>query len=109
MLVVRYEELLHNTSGVLLRMANFVGIPATPQQIEWSVTVSSADAMRQIEHKKGPGFFEQKYKKVQERKGVQFNFVQGARAGQWSEVYTQADQELFKSYAGPMLKRLGYI
>ena len=30
-------------------------------QLDWAVEVSTADSMRQIEEKKGPGFFEHKY------------------------------------------------
>lgn len=109
MLVVRYEDLHRNTTGVLKQMADFVGIATSPEQIEWAVQASSADSMRQIERKKGPGFFERKYVKVQQRKGKQFNFVRGASVGKWATVYTPADIQLFMSYAGSMMRKLGYV
>ena len=109
MLVIRYEDLHRNTSGVLLQMADFIGIRTSPEQLHWAVEASTADSMRQIESKKGPGFFEHKYAKVQERKGHEFNFVRGASVGTWADVYSEADRQIFMSYAGPMLQRLGYV
>lgn len=69
MLLVRYEDLLVDAKAELERMAAFIGIDASPGGLEWATQVSTADAMRTIEAKKGAGFFEKKYSGVKERRG----------------------------------------
>lgn len=70
MLLVKYEDLLANSTATLERMAAFIGINASHQGIHWATRVSSADSMRKIEEKKGAGFFEKKYSGVKERRGT---------------------------------------
>lgn len=69
MLLVKYEDLHANVTAVLERMAEFIGIRATAPGLQWAVGVSTADNMRNIEEKKGAGFFEKKYEGVKERRG----------------------------------------
>lgn len=70
MLLVKYEDLLANSTAELERMAAFVGMNASQRGLVWAATVSTADSMREIEEKKGAGFFEKKYSGVKERRGT---------------------------------------
>jgi hypothetical protein len=47
-LVVKYEDLHKDTTGVLLQMAKFVGIQVTPEQVAWAVAASDSETMRQV-------------------------------------------------------------
>lgn len=70
MLLVKYEDLLVNSTAALERMAAFIGMNATRDGLLWATAVSTADSMRKIEKQKGAGFFEKKYSGVKERRGT---------------------------------------
>jgi hypothetical protein len=70
MLLVKYEDLLVNSTAALERMAAFIGMNASHEGLLWATAVSTADSMRKIEEQKGAGFFEKKYSGVKERRGT---------------------------------------
>lgn len=52
LLVVRYEDMRADPAGVLGRILEFVGTPATPDQLAEAVRFASVDNMRQLETKR---------------------------------------------------------
>jgi estrone sulfotransferase len=50
-LLLRYEDLLSGTARELTRVADFVGLPATPERISQAVERSSKEKMRESEKK----------------------------------------------------------
>jgi hypothetical protein len=52
-LLLRYEDLLAGTARELTRVADFAGLPATPERVSQAVERSSAGKMRESEKKRG--------------------------------------------------------
>jgi Sulfotransferase domain len=51
-LLVRYEDMRADTAGTLKRILEFIGTPATPEQIDEAVRFASVENMRQMEEKR---------------------------------------------------------
>jgi len=98
LLLVRYEDLLRNTQRELKRMAEYVSLEVTDQQIDWAVKHSSFKKMRRLEETKGRPYGKRGHR-----------FVRSGRAGGWMEHFDERCKEIFKSSAGEMLIRLGYV
>ncbi|MBA2443144.1 MAG: sulfotransferase [Rubrobacter sp.] len=91
-LEVRYEDLLAETPGHLGKMLRFLGVSAAEEDVERCLRASSferASSRRQGEEDAGSFF----------RKGV---------AGDWKNVFTARDRELYEEIAGPALAQFGY-
>lgn len=91
-LEIRYEDLLAETPDVLKQVLDLLGARSDPKTLDYCIQASSfARASNREQGKEdADSFF---------RKGI---------AGDWRNVFTEKDRELFDRFAGEDLARLGY-
>ncbi len=90
---VRYEDLLERPEREMARLLSFLGAEAGPEVVGRCVGAASFERLskgRRRGEEDANSFF---------RKGV---------AGDWKNVFTERDREVFKREAGGLLVRLGY-
>ena len=78
-LMLRYEDMTANTEHELTRIANFLGLKPTPEQLAKCVEQSSAERVRKLEQDQGDHWASTKGR----RKDIPF--VGSAKAGGWKE------------------------
>jgi hypothetical protein len=90
---IRYEDLLENTEGEISRLLEFLGIDAREKNVRRCIEAASFEKMsggRKPGEEDPDSFF---------RKGI---------AGDWKNVFTGRDRQVFKEAAGDLLIKLGY-
>ncbi len=95
-LMLRFEDLKQDPVGGFTRMAEFLGVNASPELIQRAVANSSIEKMRE--------------KEVREpvKASVKGRFVGTGAVQGWRTKLTPAQVQLVESYAGSALERLGY-
>jgi len=101
-LLLRYEDLLADTKTHLARVAEFVGIPATPEQIALAVARSSADKMRESEKKQG-----QRNTLIKGSR-TDIPFVRAAKSGGWRTDLPTSEVARIEAAWGDLMVCLGY-
>ena len=101
-LLVRYEDMLANTTTVLSRIASFLRIDRTASQIGGAVERSSAHNMRSLEKLQGDQWHQSK----NTRKDIPF--VRSARSGGWKAILSPDSVAEIENAWGPLMARLGY-
>jgi hypothetical protein len=101
-LLLRYEDMLDDPERELVKVADFLNLPATPERLARAVTLSSADRMRGLEKKQAAEW------SLTKNSRPDMAFVRKARAGGWrSELPPQTVGEIEKAW-GPLMRTLGY-
>ncbi len=98
LLLVRYEDMLADGVDQLRRVADFIGIEATTDDLKNAVARSTFDAMQKTESKKGR-FKPESGPKQFVRKGI---------AGDWKNTFTATDLRTFNRLDGPTLDWLNH-
>jgi Sulfotransferase domain len=101
-LLLRYEDMLQDTSGELSRVADFLRIPTTPNKIDQAIAASSADRMRELEKQQEHQWVATK----KHRKDIPF--VRTARSGGWKENLPETCVIKIESAWGDLMSCLGY-
>jgi len=100
-LLVRYEDMVAQTSEELTRIASFLGVRATPELIAQAVERSSADRMRKLEGANATA-------SVTKNSRQDVPFVRSARAGGWRTVLPEKSVVELETAWAPLMKWLGY-
>jgi hypothetical protein len=101
-LLLRYEDMIENTNCELARVADFLGLPASPERLAQAVKRSSAHEMRRLEQKQAHLWSSTK----ETRQDVPF--VRSAKPGGWkAELPEVSVKEIEGAWAG-LMKCLGY-
>lgn len=102
LLLLRYEDMVAGTERELAKVAEFLGIAATPQRIAQAVERSSADTMRKLEKTQAQSF--------SSTRGTRQDiaFVRAAKAGGWREALQEQDVARIESAWGHLIRWLGY-
>lgn len=98
LLLVRYEDLIHDCPKQLKHIANYLGVERTGNQLSLAIEKSSFDNMRRIELEKGR-LYKDQGPKIFMRKG---------KSGDWKDFFGQDEKTVFKSREGNILIKLGY-
>ena len=103
MLVLKYEEMLDDTERELDKVVRFVGLEYDSEKIKRAVKASSFKEMQKLE-------VEQHDEHIA-KFGVskEILFVRKGQKGDWSNHFSKENEELFLSYHGKTLEKLGYI
>ncbi len=101
-LLVRYEALQSEAMHELGRMAEFLGIAATPQRLALAIEQSSAERMRELEKKQAHLWSSTK----ETRKDKPF--VRSAKAGGWKAELPDASVAEIESAWGGLMRDVGY-
>ena len=100
-LLLRYEDMVAQTSAELARIASFLGMRATPELVAQAVERSSADQMRKLEGANATAL-------VTKNSRPDVPFVRAAKAGGWrTGLPVPAVQQLEAAW-GPLMVYLGY-
>lgn len=102
-LLLRYEDMLAETADALTKIAAFLGIPATPDQLKQAVDRSSADEMRKLERSSAPGA-----SSVTRIGRADIPFVRSAHAGGWKDTLPESSVAEMEAALGPLMQWLGY-
>ena len=101
-LLLRYEDMLTDTPKHLSRIASFIGIPASPDQIAEAVDHSAADKMRSLERSAAG------VASVTRNARQEIPFVRAARVGQWENSLSRESLAELEGAWGPLMSWLGY-
>jgi len=101
-LLVRYEDLLHDTEGGLERIARFIGVDPDPDRIRRAVERSSADRMRKLEVAQSADWTTTKNSRTD------IQFVREAKSGQWQHRLAPESVAAIESAWGYLMEMLGY-
>jgi hypothetical protein len=102
-LLLRYEDMLSETSRELGKIASFLGMAVSAERLAEAVSRSSADNMRKLEKMHGDKWAQNKHMK---RKDIPF--VRSAKAGGWQAVLPKTAVAEIESAWGPLMTKLGY-
>jgi len=102
-LLLRYEDMLAETVDTLTRIASFLGVHATPDQLKLAVERSSADQMRKLERSASSDA-----SSVTRIGRGDIPFVRAARAGGWKDSLPESSVAEMEGVLGPLMQWLGY-
>ena len=101
-LLLRYEDMIENTARELRKIANFMGIEASPERLANAVERSAADNMRKLEKQQALAWSSTR----ETRQDIPF--VRAAKAGGWrSELPPGAVSQIEDAW-GDVMQYLGY-
>lgn len=100
--LVRYEDLKSTTNEELARIANFLGVQRSGEQITHAIELSSADHMRTLERAQ--------QKKWGDTRNTRLDkpLIRKATVGGWRAALPKESVERIESAWGPLMEELGY-
>lgn len=101
-LLLRYEDLVEKTEQELSKVAEFLGLHASPGALARAVELSAADKMKKLERMQSDLWGTTK----EGRKDI--NFVREAKSGQWKKSVPAASVAEIESKWGYLMDLLGY-
>jgi Sulfotransferase domain len=101
-LFLRYEDLLADTKSELARVALFLRLETSEQQLLRTIELSSANRMRALERKEGDKWSTTK------RTRSDVPFVRTAKSGQWADELSSESVAMVEAAWGPVMRALGY-
>ena len=101
-LLLRYEDMMKDTTRELTRIAQFFGIEAVPTRLQEVIDRSSADRMRELEKLEADRWIATKNR----RKDIPF--VRVAKAGGWRTSLPVKSVEQIENAWGDLMITLGY-
>lgn len=101
-LLLRYEDMVRAPEAELAKLAAFLKIPATDEQLRCAVEMSSPDRMRALEQKEASQWATTR-KTRQDRP-----FVRSAKAGGWKTELPESAVGLIEDAWWPIMQTLGY-
>ncbi|MCU1296842.1 MAG: sulfotransferase [Acidobacteriaceae bacterium] len=107
-MLVRYEDLRHNTEEVLTQVLHFLAVPVDGGVIRGAIQNNSLQAMRTKEdrlHASGIRVVKHPFKSSRE----EGRFVYKGETGGWRGKLPPEQLDLIDRYAGYVLARLGYL
>lgn len=102
-LVIRYEDLLTDTIGELIRIAQMLKLPYDDEVLQRAIENSRADRMRQLEQ------LQQGQHRLLRESRADIPFVRAAKSGQWRTELPAAGARQIEQTWGPVMRELGYV
>jgi hypothetical protein len=102
LLLVTYESLQSDGSHQMARIAEFLGVPASPDRIAFAIEQSSANRMRELEKKQGHLWSSTRETRQDKP------FVRAAKAGGWKTELPEAGIAEIETAWGGLMRELGY-
>lgn len=101
-LLLRYEDLKANTERELAKVANFLGVDASPERLNRAIDLSSAENMRKIERQESGKWVATTLTRQDKP------FVRNATSGGWKAVLPPDTVAYIETHWGQLMKQLGY-
>ena len=103
-LVIKYEDLLHDTYQETKKITDLLFENyLESSKIEAAITASSFKQMKKIEQEKGRPFLNE------DSKSKATTFVRKGAQGDWTNYFSQDDEQFLLDEAGEIMEHLGYI
>jgi hypothetical protein len=102
LLLVTYESLQTEGTHQMARIAEFLGVPASPERIAFAIDQSSASKMRELEKKQGHLWSSTRETRQDKP------FVRAAKAGGWKTELPEAGIAEIETAWGGLMRELGY-
>ena len=100
--ILRYEDLIANAQGELVKVATLLGIEPSKERLARAVELSSADRMRKLESTQGDKWVQTRYTRQDK------TFVRKAAPGDWRSVLAAQSVDEIEAAWGSIMTRLGY-
>lgn len=100
-LLLRYEDMVAHTVLELTRVAEFLGVSASPERLAQAVERSSAEQMRKLEGKNATA-------SVTKNTRQDIPFVRAAGSGGWRQSLPESSVRDLETAWAPLMKWLGY-
>jgi hypothetical protein len=100
-LLMRYEDMVANTTDSLMQVASFLGVNTTPELLAQAIQRSSADEMRKLEGKNATA-------SVTRNTRQDIPFVRAAGSGGWKSNLPESSVLALETAWAPLMKWLGY-
>jgi Sulfotransferase domain len=101
-LMLRYEDMIQDTSAELARVASFLNIPATSELLAQAIEQSSAKRMRNLEKAQSH------LNRLTKDGRKDLPFVRAASSGGWKSGLPENQVEKIEAAWGPLMTYLGY-
>jgi hypothetical protein len=101
-LLVTYEALQSKGAREMGRIAEFLGVAATPERISLALAQSTAERMRELERKQGHLWSSTRGTRQDKP------FVRSAKTGGWKTELTEASVAEIESAWGMLMREIGY-
>ncbi len=101
-LLLRYEDMLIDTTNQASRLAGFLGVMPTSALLQRSIEKSAANHMRELESTQGKQWVSTKGKRTD------IPFVRGATSGGWKTKLPESSIAEIESAWGALMRTLGY-
>lgn len=101
-LLLRYEDMMHDTVKELARVADFLGIEPTPDRLRQAIERSSADRMRALEKAEENQWVATR----KHRKDIPF--VRVAKSGGWRQSLPESCAQKIEDAWGDVMMKVGY-
>ena len=101
-LLLRYEDMMHDTVKELARVADFLGIEPTPDRLRQAIERSSADRMRALEKAEENQWVATR----KHRKDIPF--VRVAKSGGWRQSLPESCVQKIEDAWGDIMMKVGY-
>ncbi len=98
-IILRYEDLLAAPERGFSRLASFLRLKPTPDQLRRAIEKSSFDVLARQEAAQG----------FVEKPETAEKFFRAGKAGQWKDVLSPDQIETIVAAHGPMMMRFGYV
>lgn len=102
-LLVRYEDLHADAAEELAKIAGFLGLEKSRDDISRAIELSSAHRMRALEKK------QQRWWVTTRGTRPDKPFVRKAKVGDWKTALPRESAELIEAAWGPLMEQLGYL
>ena len=100
-LLMRYEDMVANTTDSLMQVASFLGVNTTPELLAQAIERSSVDEMRKLEGKNATA-------SVTRNTRQDIPFVRAAVSGGWKSSLPESSVLALETAWAPLMKWLGY-
>jgi hypothetical protein len=100
--MVKYEALHTQAMEEMARIASFIGISLSPEQIAFAIQQSSADRMRELEKKQGHLWSSTRETRQDKP------FVRSAKSGGWRAELPESSIAEIESAWGLVMREVGY-
>jgi hypothetical protein len=101
-LMLRYEDMMQDTTRELARIAAFLGIEPDPARLQEAIRKSSAERMRELEKLESAKWVATKNRRND------IPFVRGAKSGGWRSSLPQSCVHQIEAAWGDLMSTLGY-
>lgn len=109
LLVVRYEDMRSNTEDTLRRIIDFIGVPATTEQVKQAVAYASVENMRALEQKRVFWLSGTRMKAADSNNPNSFK-VRKAKVGGYRDEFTPAQlREIDALVEKQLIPTFGYV